>query len=88
MDALLREISAKQKSLSQEDPSVFLKKILTKKEIKHIKLNYFRKGILSFNVDTSVWLFQLNSQKENILKSLKTELPAIKEIRFYLGECK
>jgi hypothetical protein len=63
-----------------------LKKALTKKELKHIKLNYFKKGILGIRVDSSSWLYQLSLEKENLLNGLRKDLAEIKDIRFSMGE--
>lgn len=69
-------------------PQELLKKVLTKKELGHIKINYFRKGILSINVDSSVLLYQLSLQKKRILAALGSESVQIKDIRFRIGEIK
>lgn len=69
----------------QDNPELALKKLLTRKESGHIKFRYFRKGILSFNVDSSSWLYHFNLKKEKLLSSLQAGLPALKEIRFYIG---
>ncbi len=63
-----------------------LKKTLTKKELKHIKLNYFKKGILGIRVDSSSWLYQLSLEKESLLNGLRKDLTEIKDIRFSMGE--
>ena len=63
-----------------------LKKLLTKKELKHIKLNYFKKGRLGIKVDSSGWLYQLSLQKEGLLEALRKESAEISDIRFSIGE--
>lgn len=70
----------------QSNPQVSLKKILTKKELSHIKFNYFRKGIFGIKVDSSTWLYYLNLHKEELLSRLSRVYPEIKEIHFSLGE--
>jgi len=65
-----------------------LKKSLTKRELGHIKINYFRRGTLNILVDSSVWLYQLSLKKEAVLIDLRKSLKEIKEIRFRLGEIK
>lgn len=67
-------------------PEVLLKKLLTEKEIKHIKFNYFKKGILNIIVDSSSWLYQLSLNKDELLANLHKNLKNIKDIRFRLGE--
>jgi len=63
-----------------------LKKLLTKRELQHIKFNYFRKGILGISVDSSGWLYHLSLKKEGLLISLQKNLTDLKEIHFRLGE--
>jgi hypothetical protein len=70
------------------DPEALLKKLLTKKELEHIKFNYFKKGMLSVNVDSSAWLYSLTLKKEELLGALKKNSPNIKDIRFRIGETK
>ncbi len=66
-------------------PEDTLKKILTKRELRHIKFNYFKAGVLDVSVDSSSWLYQLNLGKESLLAKLSREAPGIKNIRFRLG---
>jgi hypothetical protein len=70
------------------DPQAWLKKTLTAKELRHIKCNYFKKGILSLNVDSSGWLYALNLRKAELIAGLKKQSSAIKEIRLRMGELK
>jgi len=65
-----------------------LKKALTKKELAHIKFNYFRKGTLSLRVDSSSWLYSLNLKKEGLLAKLSKKSREIKDIRLCIGEIK
>lgn len=67
-------------------PQDLLKKVLTKKELGHIKFNYFKKGVLSVNVDSSAWLYHLTLQKGRILARLASQTAQIKDIRFRIGE--
>lgn len=69
-------------------PDGFLKKVLTKKELEHIKVNYFKKGVLSIKVDSSAWLYHLTLQKGRIIARLTAESADIKDIRFSMGEIK
>jgi len=92
MEAIKETIRNVLQSLSEKkqkptlNPEELLKKVLTKKELGHIKFNYFRKGILSMNVDSSTWLYSLSLRKENLLVGLKEKLVDLKDIRFYIGE--
>lgn len=68
------------------DPETIFKKALSKKELKHARFRYFRRGVLGIAVDSSVWLYQLNLEKPGLLAKLAKKLAAIKDIRFYIGE--
>lgn len=63
-----------------------LAKILGKKEKKHVKLGYFRKGTLGLSVDSSAWLYHLSLQKEKLLAKLTRKYDRIKTLRFYLTD--
>jgi len=69
-------------------PEAALKKILTKQEVRHIKFNHSKEGVVSINVDSSSWLYSLNLKKEQLLAALKKESGGIKDIRFRIGEIK
>ena len=70
------------------NPQALLKRVLTKKESQHIKLNYFKKGILSLHVDSSSWLYILTLQKEELLARINKKSNTVKDIRFRIGEIK
>jgi len=76
----------KNKKPLKDDPEAILKKVLSKKELGHVKFRYWRKGILGIAVDSSVRLYQLNLQKSQLLAKLGKKFPAIKDIRLYIGE--
>ena len=67
------------------NPDEWLKKTLTKKELGHIKVKYFRKGILGLNIDSSTWLYYFNLHKEDLLRKLQQQSSEIKEIRLRIG---
>jgi hypothetical protein len=83
---IIESLEKIKKDNPQSNPQVVLKKILTKKELRHIKFNYFRKGIFGIKVDSSAWLYYLNLHKEGLLNKLSRVYPEIREIRFSLGE--
>jgi hypothetical protein len=75
-----------QKRASGEgDPEQWLKKTLTKKELAHIKFNYFKKGVLGLSVDSSSLLYQLSLKKPELVKALQKEEAGIKDIRLRIG---
>jgi hypothetical protein len=82
----MQELECKKTGAAKDNPEVLLKKFLSTKELKHIKIKYFRKGTLGITVDSSTWLYYLNLQKERLLADLRNESTAIKEIRFRIGE--
>ncbi|MFA6349994.1 MAG: DciA family protein [Candidatus Omnitrophota bacterium] len=67
-------------------PEDVLKNILTKRELGHIKVKYFKAGVLYLAVDSSGWLFNFNLKKQELQDNLHTKLPEIKEIRLRLGQ--
>ena len=83
---VFKELVAKKSSPGGNAPEDWLKKALTKRELGHIKFNYFRRGTLGLNVDSSSWLYSLNLKKEDLLKKLRNHLSGIKDIRFHIGE--
>lgn len=85
---LMRNWETRKKLPAGYQPEALLRKVLTKKELGHIKFNYFKKGILNVYVDSSSWLYNLTLQKEALLARLSVKAPAIKDIRFRLGEIK
>ncbi len=68
------------------DPEELIKKILTKKEIGHIKIKSFRNGTVGIAVDSSAWLYTLGMRKAAIAAALRRGNPSVKDIRFFLGE--
>jgi len=85
---VMQRIKTKKSGAGDKGPDDSLKKILTKKELQHIKVNYFKKGILCLSVDSSAWLYNFNLKKESLITKLNKELGGIKDIRFYIGETK
>ena len=88
LQSVMQELTATGGRVTGDGPEAWLRKVLTKKELGHIKLNYFRKGILGLNVDSSAWLYSLNLKKTSLLNKLKDFSSEIKEIRFSIGDIK
>ena len=88
IDEVMRNLSSKKTGSSGADPQEWLKKALTKKELGHIKVKYFSKGILGINVDSSVWLYMLNLKKGELLAQGQKEFLGLKNINFRIGEVK
>ncbi|MDD5653390.1 MAG: DciA family protein [Candidatus Omnitrophica bacterium] len=85
---VFENLAAKQKEISSANPEELLKKILTKEEFRHIRIKYFKKGVLCLHADSSSWLYFFNLHKNDLLAGLQKSAPEIKGIRFYLGEVK
>lgn len=85
---VMQRLKTKKTGICDDGPRALLKKVLTKKELAHIKFNYFRKGILSLYVDSSSWLYSFSLKKEDLLLGLNKKSCAIKDIRFRIGEIK
>lgn len=88
IQSVIQDLAEKKKDPGRDDPHLWLQKTLTKRELEHIKLNYFKRGILGINVDSSSRLYDLNLQKEKLLSRLTSLSEAVKDIRFRLGEIK
>ena len=86
LDNLMRQLDTKKNVFQDTGPQQWLKKALTKKELQHIRVKYFSKGILGLSVDSSAWLYILSLKKEELLKDLKKENPELKNINFRIGE--
>ncbi|MCX5714636.1 MAG: DciA family protein [Candidatus Omnitrophica bacterium] len=84
--SLMRQLQQKQEVSRHDNPTEWLKKILTKKELKHIKIDYFRQGTLGVSVDSSSWLYTLGIKKAELLAKLKKESLNIKDIHLRIGE--
>ena len=82
----MRQLSAKKNATPEGTPQEWLKKTLTKKELGHIRVKYFSKGILGLSVDSSAWLYILSLKKEELILKLRKENPALKTINLSIGE--
>ena len=84
----MRDLTTQKSGADEPLPSEWLKKVLTKRELAHIKFNYFKKGVLSVWVDSSSWLYSLNLRKADLLKQLGGLSRDIQDIRFRIGDTK
>jgi hypothetical protein len=83
---VMADLSGEKKFFAPDACEESLKKTLTKRELGHIRINYFKKGVLGLSVDSSSWLYAFNLKKEEILMKLKQENNAIQRIVLRLGE--
>jgi len=86
VQSVIHNLQAKKTKGMGSDPEVVLQKILTKRELSHIKCKYFKRGILGISVDSSSWLYSLSLKKEDLLRRLQQGSNKIKDIRFFIGE--
>ena len=70
----------------EEEIEKEIRRLLTKKEIGHIRINYFKNGILNITVDSSGWFYHLNLKRAQILSALSKNVVGIKDVRLRLGE--
>ncbi|MDD5129777.1 MAG: DciA family protein [Candidatus Omnitrophica bacterium] len=81
----MHQLSNKKSVFQDNGPQQWLKKALTKKELGHIRVKYFKNGVLGVSVDSSTWLYVLSLKKEELLAELKKENPGLKNINFRIG---
>jgi len=86
LDRIMHQLDAKKSVFQDAGPQQWLKKALTKKELGHIRIKYFNKGVLGLDVDSSVWLYILSLKKEELLKILQKDIPELKNIILRIGE--
>ncbi len=85
---VIQDLITKKSATGIDGPEALLKKVLTRKELEHIRFSYFKQGVLGLYVDSSTWLYSLNLKKEDLLTKLGVKSKAIKDIRFRIGEVK
>lgn len=88
LQSVFKELTAKKGSPGGDAPEDWLKKALTKRDLEHIKFNYFRKGILGVKVDSSSWVYRFTLDKPKILGKLQKCCAEVKDIHFRIGEVK
>jgi hypothetical protein len=60
--------------------------ILSEREHKHTAITGFDGGVLSIMVDSSAWLYQMNTKKMTVLNKLQKEIPEVKRVQFKIGK--
>lgn len=60
--------------------------ILKEEERRHLKLRGVKNNILFVDVDSSAGLFQMQTKKGKLLKTLQEQIPEIKSISFNIGK--
>jgi len=83
----MHKLEGKQRGKHRDEPWGTLKKAFTKKELAHVQLHYFDKGILALRVDSSSWMYSFGLKKEALLYKLRNKARVVvRDIRFTLGE--
>lgn len=87
IEGLIKKLDLARNQPGKHNFDFLLKKHLTKVELKHIKFNYFKKGVLGISVDSSSWLYQLSLKKATLLEELqKSSGNEIRDLRLRLGD--
>ena len=84
--AVLKELETRKCQAAATDPAQHFSKVFAKKELQHIKLAYFRKGILAITVDSATWMYHLSMRKQDVLRRLIELSREVKDVRFVIGE--
>lgn len=82
---IMQSLAVKKAPL-KKNPEAILKKVLTKRELSHIRFNYFRNGNLSLKVDSSPWLYHFSLKKDALLAQMNQKSKLVKEIKFSIAE--
>ena len=86
--AVLKDLETRKDQTVALDPAQYFSKIFSKKELAHLQLAYFRKGILAITVDSATWLYYLSMRKQEMLRKLAALSAEVKDVRFVIGEIK
>ena len=70
VEDVLKDIKEKEASVKDRNALPILEKILNKKQIKHIRVHSFKKGVLKIEADSTSMIFYLNLKKKTIIKEL------------------
>ena len=84
--AVLKELETRKCQAAATDPAQHFSKVFDKKELRHIKPAYFRKGILAITVDSATWMYHLSMRKQEVLRRLVELSKEVKDVRFVIGE--
>ncbi len=84
--SVMSELSQRAAAGDECDPGTWIKKILTRKELRHIKVRYFKKGVMGITTDSSTWLYYFTLHRQELLERLRAFTGTVKEVRFYIGE--
>lgn len=86
IETIIRDLTSKKTPGRQDGPEEWLKKTLTKKELGHIKFQYFKKGVLGVRVDSSVWKYNLSLKRDQLLKRIQGYNTKVKDVHLIVGD--
>jgi len=86
LEEYMRKLAQRNAPGAQDNLYTHLGNVLTKNELRHIKLNYFRRGVVGIAVDSSSWLYHLNLKKADLLQHLRKQSQEVRGLRLYLGD--
>jgi hypothetical protein len=86
--AVLKDLETRKERTAAADPAQHFGQIFSKRELTHLQLAYFRKGILAITVDSATWLYHLSLRKQELLRKLAALSTDVKDVRFVIGEIK
>ena len=86
VDIVLKRIEKKQQFFNEENEAIW-KQCVKKGVAKHTKVRSFKHSKLHVYVEGPAWLYQLNIEKEQVLKKIKKiSKNKIKDIKFTVGD--
>ncbi|MFA5115137.1 MAG: DciA family protein [Candidatus Omnitrophota bacterium] len=85
VEDFMRELKSRKGRHKKDDPEQLLKEALSRQDLRHARLGYFKKGVLGVEVDSSSRLYLLSVRKQTILERLRKKTSAVRDIRFRLG---
>ncbi|MFH1691879.1 MAG: DciA family protein [Candidatus Omnitrophota bacterium] len=85
LQAVFKELTDKQSQTHFDKAVKELERVVGKRAGQHCKIVYLTKDKIQVNVDSSVWLHELNIKKRHLEKQLRESL-SIKTVVLRLGE--
>ena len=82
---VIQKISSK-KAEEQIQLQDIRKKCVGEAGIRRTTISGFKDGILIVHVDSSAWLFQMNSKKKTFLKEIQKTHSDVKQVIFKIGK--
>jgi len=87
INSVIKNISSGKRKVQEEILKTW-EDVLGKRAAKHTKIMGIHNGKLFVNVDSSVWLFQLNLKRNYLLGELRKITDDVEEINFRIGRVK